>query len=169
MNHHSVNASMTDIRQAKTTVTAPTLKAIACKIGHLNLAIRIESVDKILKQTPVYSSGLNSVGIAHVGDREVTVFDLERHLFQTSNMDTAQTGYLVVVRNTANEFRGIPVALLPTLIDIPLPTLRLLPESYRHSDTLGIASHVALIPEPEGLLTLFLLDLNLDLPLVKIA
>ena len=167
--NHLVNASMTDIRQVKTTVPTPTLKAIACKVGHLNLAIRIESVDKILKQTPVYSSGLNSVGIAHVSDREVTVFDLERHLFQTSSMDTAQTGYLVVVRNAANELCGIPVALLPTLIDIPLPTLRLLPESYRHSDTLGIASHVALIPQPESLLTLFLLDLNLDLPPIKVG
>ncbi|XHX77365.1 MAG: hypothetical protein RBJ76_23445 [Stenomitos frigidus ULC029] len=162
--NHLVNASTTDIRQAKTTVTVPILKAIACNIGHLNLAIRIESVYKILKQTPVYSSGLNSVGIAHMGDREVTVFDLERHLFQTSSLDTAQNGYLVVVRNATNELRGIPVATLPTLIDIPLPTLRLLPESYRHSDTLGIASHVAIVPESEGLLTLFLLDLNFALP-----
>jgi purine-binding chemotaxis protein CheW len=104
-----------------------------------------------------------------VGDREVTVFDLERHLFQTSSLDTAQTGYLVVVRNAANELCGIPVAILPTLIDIPLPTLRLLPKSYRHSDTLGITSHVALMPQPEGLLTLFLLDLNHDFPLSKIG
>jgi hypothetical protein len=64
--------------------------------------------------------------------------------------------------------RGIPVAALPTLIDILLPTLRLLPEFCRYSDTLGIVSYVALMPQPEGLLTLFLLDLNLDLPLVTL-
>jgi len=141
--------------------TVASLKAIVFALGNLSLALRIEDVYKVLGQTPVYGSGLNSVGIAHVGDREVTVVDLNRQLAQSSITNgAAQASYLVVAQNTAGDLYGIPVAVVPALKQLPLANIRILPESYRHIDILGIASHVCQIPEAEVPLTIFLLDVD---------
>lgn len=136
-------------------------KVIYFRVGTLNLGLRIESVYKVLNQTQVHGSGINSVGIAHMGDRELIVVDLQQQLFQSSIINSSQKrGYLVVAQDAAGEFYGIPVATAPALMEVPLASLRVLPESYRHADTLGIASHVAVIPQPETPLTLFLLDVD---------
>ena len=136
------------------------LKVIVFEIGHLHLALRIENVYKVLRQTSVYGSGLNQIGIAHVGDREVTVVDLNRQLSHSSANGAAETSYLVVAQSTGGELFGIPVAVVPALKAVPLANIRVLPESYRHTDLLGTASHVCQSPEKEATLTIFLLDVD---------
>ncbi|MEM7594622.1 MAG: chemotaxis protein CheW, partial [Cyanobacteria bacterium P01_A01_bin.83] len=54
---------------------------------------------------------------------------------------------------------GIFVAQAPNLIDVPQSQIRILPNSYRHADTLEIASHVAIIDQGETSKTIFILDL----------
>lgn len=139
----------------------PLVKVIVFAVGQLNLALRVETIYKVLKQTQVHSSGLHSVGIAHVGDREVMVLDLQRQLFRTSSLDANATSrYLVIASKATGELYGIPVEQVPTLLEIPLSTVRSLPDAYRQSDTLGIASHVAVIPQEQGSLTIFLIDVE---------
>ena len=159
MNSNLAVPASTDSRRSS--VSVPIIKAIVFQIGSLNLAIRIESVHKILRHTSIYTSGLNGVGIAHVDDGEVVVLDLQWRLFRDKTIDTSnQATYLIVVKNSVNELQGIPVNAVPSLIDIPVATLRVLPDSYRHADTLGIASHVAVIPQAQNSLTVFLLSLD---------
>ncbi|MBV8887286.1 MAG: chemotaxis protein CheW [Chroococcidiopsidaceae cyanobacterium CP_BM_RX_35] len=148
------------LRYSNNAKAAASLKAIVFNIGSLSLALRIENVYKVLSQTPVYGSGLNRVGIAHVGDREVTVIDLNQQLFSSNTSAVAQANYLVVAQNTAGELFGIPVAVVPALRQLILSDMRVLPESYRHSDLLGIASHVCQILDKEATLTVFLLDVD---------
>lgn len=147
---------------------APFLKALIFSIDSLNLALRIESVYKVLNAIPIYGSGLNGVGIVHMGDREITVLDLRQQLLQSPRSNTSFSGdYLVIVQNTTGELYGIPTETVPILIDIPLSNIRILPESFRHADTLGIASHVAVVSQSETTLTLFLLDSDLTAGLAR--
>jgi purine-binding chemotaxis protein CheW len=155
-----INSSTTNLIRSSAT-TASTLKVIAFKVNTLHLAVQIDAVHKILRHTSIYSSGLHPVGVAHVDDREVTVLDIQRRLFHTTSINAlGESNYLIVIRNTLNELYGIPVETVPTLVDIPLSSLRVLPASYRQADTLSIASHVAIIPQDEHTLTLFLLSLD---------
>ncbi|HAA31393.1 MAG TPA: chemotaxis protein CheW, partial [Cyanobacteria bacterium UBA8553] len=63
--------------------------------GSLNLALPMESVYKGFNHTPVYGSGLNAVGVAHVGDGEVTVVDLYQQFFKASSFkESTQIAYL---------------------------------------------------------------------------
>jgi chemotaxis signal transduction protein len=150
------------------------LKLIVFSIGNLHFALRIESVYKVVERTPVYSSGLNHVGVAHMGDslrdssgsREVTVVDLNWQFFQSSSISESG-GYLVIVQNTTDEFYGIPVANTPALMEVPLSMFRVLPDAYRRADTLEVASHVAVIPQGGVPLTVFLLDVQLLLPVFQ--
>jgi chemotaxis signal transduction protein len=148
--------------------TTPCLKLIVFSMSDLNLALRIEAVYKVVNRTPVYSSGLGAVGVAHVGDGEVTVVDLYRRFFKSNPSSQSELGgYLVIVRNKSGELYGIPVGDTPVLMEVPLSQIRALPESYRRSDTLEVASHVAVIPQEGSQLTIFLLDVDLLLPIFR--
>ena len=141
--------------------TVKTVKVVIFGMGSVNLALHISNVTKVLPQTTIHGSGLNYVGIAHLGDREVTVVDLHRRLFQTSSInDASKNSYLMVVKSHQGELYGIPVATVPTLMEIPLSYVRVLPESYRNADIFGFATHVAVIPTVEPPMTIFLLDIE---------
>jgi purine-binding chemotaxis protein CheW len=137
------------------------IKIVMFKMGEFNLALHINSVAKVLPQTVVYGSGQNGVGLIHLSDREVTVVDLQRRFFQSSsNLDPAKRGYLMLVQDRQRELYAIPVNQVPTLMDIPLSCVRVLPESYRNADIFGFATHVAVIPATEPPLTIFMLDVD---------
>jgi purine-binding chemotaxis protein CheW len=160
MNSSLIISSSSTPKQTK--AAAAIVRVILFRIGTLNLAIRLESVNKILKNTPIDSSGTNSFGVAQVGDREITILDLQRQLFGDSGV--AERGihsHLILLKTASGEPFGIPVAEVPTLIEIALTSLRVLPESYRRADTLSMATHVARVPQGDGELTVFLVDTNL--------
>ena len=147
-------------KQSNSRDTKSFLKVVVFSIGNLKLALRIETAYKVLNQTPVYGIGSSGVGIANVGDRDVTVVDLHRQLFRSSNVsEGVNKGYLLIIQNKAGELYGIPVAGVPALMELPLANIRVLPQSYRHADVFGFATHVCHIPQAEAL-TIFLLDVD---------
>jgi purine-binding chemotaxis protein CheW len=137
------------------------LKLLIFSVGQLNVALSVDIVKKVVDYTTIYSSGLNHMGMARVDDREITVVDLHKRLFNVSQpIQSNSRGYLVIARNSVGETFGILVSKAPSLEDIPISQIRTLPESYRRSDTLEIASHVTVIPQTEGALTVFILDVD---------
>jgi chemotaxis signal transduction protein len=134
---------------SKTKVAA--LKCILFKVGKLTLGLSMQSVSKVVNMPKVYSSGLYPIGITSVGNLELTIIDLHQRLFQTPlKLESSQKGYLILMTTPSRDWLGIPVAETPALQEIPLPQIRVLPESYRRSDTLSIASHMAKIVEADG-------------------
>jgi chemotaxis signal transduction protein len=149
-------------------MTQKSLKIIVFEIGSINLALPIDTVYKVLNYTPIYGSGVNQVGVTHVGELEVTVVDLYRRFFKSTPPQDYFTGsYLVLVQNKMGELYGIPVTDAPVLIEVPLSQIRVLPESYRRADTLDVARHVIVIPQETAPLTVFLLDVDLLLPIFQ--
>lgn len=160
---------------AKVQTRSRLIKLITFGIGKLNLAIRIDQVAKVVNIPAVHGSGLNAVGLAQVDNQEVTVVDLHRKLFRTEAAPTASY-YLVLVNTQAGELLGIPAHQTPLLMEVPMTLIRSLPESYRRSDTLEMASHIVVLPaeqgpeqapeqaaqvEPPASRTLFLLDVEM--------
>ena len=168
MNNLLSNLQAPDTALPKARQVTPSLKLIVFGMGGLNLALQIEFVYKVVNHTPVYSSGLNHIGVTHLGNTEVTVVDLYRRFFNSSSISNSdRDGYLVIVKNTTGELYGVPVADTPMLVEVPVSMIRVLPESYRRADTLEVASHVAVIPQEEAALTVFLLDVDLLLPIFR--
>ncbi|MEM9276880.1 MAG: chemotaxis protein CheW, partial [Cyanobacteria bacterium P01_F01_bin.143] len=94
--------------------------------------------------------------------QEVTTVDLHHKIFKVSQSEfSAEEGYFIITKNTTGDSLGIRVLHTPTLLDVPFSNIRILPLSYRHADTLEIASHVAIIPqEDETSQTIFILDVD---------
>lgn len=165
MNSNVINSPSGRVQQTRAESARSSIKLIVFAIGNLNLALSIESVYKVLNRTTVYGSGIKQVGVSHLGDREITVIDLYQRFFKSNQpAQSANSGYLVTMQNQAGELYGIPVTNTPVLMDVPLSTIRVLPESYRYADTVDIARHIAVIPQQETSLTVFLLDIDLLLP-----
>ena len=138
------------------------LKLLVFEVSKLTLALPVEQTKKVVKYTSVYGSGLSHINLTHLDDREVTIVDLEQKLFKSSPIDRANfNGYFIITKDIMGESIGILVAKMPMLIDVSLSQIRLLPNSYRHSDTLEIASHVTIIDQKNKVsVTIFILDLD---------
>ena len=135
------------------------IKLLVFEIGKLTLALPILQVQKVVKQNKVHGSGLSHVNLTHLAEEEVAIVDLHQKLFGVSLTQAEATGYFIITKNIAGEPLGIVVSQAPTLIDVQREQIRLLPDSYRRADTLEIASHVAIIPQDNASLTVFILDL----------
>lgn len=168
MNNQLIHLQSGEPKLSRTRQATSVLKLIVFDMGSLKLALPIESVYKVVNHTSTYGSGLGSVGVTHLGESEITVVDLHRRFFKSSQIgESNPSGYLVVVQNTASELYGIPVVETPALMEVPLSMIRVLPESYRHADTLNVANHVAVIPQEGTPLTIFLLDVDRLLPIFQ--
>lgn len=159
MKNTLVKSKAASLQQVSSRDRVASVKMIVFTVGNFDLALPIEIVYKVLNQLPVYGSGLNGVGVAHVGDVEVTVIDLHRQLFQSSIInETSRKGYLLIFHSKSGDLYGIPVASVPVLMDLPLDSIRVLPESYRSGDILQMATHVCYLPQEEPPLTIFLVN-----------
>ncbi len=138
------------------------LKIVVFPIGKLNVALPVYQVRKVIKKTTVYGSGITHVNLTHIEDQEVTVIDLHQKLFKVSQTDLCKgKEYLIITKSLINEPLGIVVTETPTLMDIPLSQIRTIPNTYRDADTLGIASHVAVMSQKNATTkTIFILDLE---------
>ncbi|WP_330204204.1 chemotaxis protein CheW [Cyanobacterium sp. Dongsha4] len=135
------------------------VKLLVFSIGNLNTALHIDAVEKVVNYNQIFGSGLNHFGLVNLGDKEITVVDLHKKLFNSPQaLSTEGKKYLLLVKNSSSETFGIVISQTPELYDIPLNVIRILPPSYRRADTLKIASHVAVFKENEGEKTIFLLD-----------
>lgn len=168
MSNQLVHLQSGESELSRKRTTASLIKLIVFNIGRVNLALRIESVYKVVNHTSTYGSGRGTVGVTHLGEGEITVVDLHQRFFQASQISESNlSSYLIVVQNITGELYGIPVTETPTLIEVTRAMIRVLPESYRRADTLDVASHVAVIPQDGTPLTIFVLDVDRLLPIFQ--
>lgn len=147
-------------KQSNTRGEVASLKIVDFGVGDLILAFPAKNVYRVLK-TPTYGGGSNSVGIAQIGEQRISILDLHRRLFQSSITSQGEGHYLVVAKNKAGELYGIPTTAVPALRVIPSASIQVLPDSYRHINILGMASHYCHISGTgEQSITIFLLDID---------
>ena len=151
--------NIANFTKPKESSNSKTIKLVVFSISNLNVALHIDAVQKVINYSTIFGSGLNHFGLVNIGDREITVIDLHKRLFNISQVYDSETKkYLILTKNSVGELFGIVIKETPTLLDVPLSNIRALPPSYRHADTLAIASHVTILPQENAKLTIFILD-----------
>ncbi|MCU0536709.1 MAG: chemotaxis protein CheW [Hydrococcus sp. Prado102] len=120
------------------------------------LAFPVESVLKIIPYPPAIREVEYGIGIADWGEQTVTVVDLRQKFLPNDKRSSESFSpdhsyrFLILLQTRTGELCGIPVEQSPTLIDIPVATIRPVPLSYRHIAGLSFASHMAVLPQSEG-------------------
>lgn len=138
------------------------IKLLVFKVEKLMLSLPILQVQKVIKYNSVHGSGLSHVNLTHLEDRDIAIVDLHKKIFNVSLPEAVQNqGYFLISQNIRGEPLGILILEPPTLVDVSTTQVRLIPNSYRHADTLEIASHVTVISQPDNAKqTIFILDLE---------
>jgi chemotaxis signal transduction protein len=135
------------------------VQILVAPFKHLQMAVKLESVRKVIRTPEIFKSGEKPFGIAHFEENEVMIVDLYQKIYARSNPESE--GYLIILQSDDYQLYGVPVTMLPTMKVISSALLRPLPSDYRDRDALGIASHVVTITQNSQTQTIFLLDLQL--------
>jgi len=145
------------------------LRVIVFAIADYLFALPVGAVLKIISCPPISSTVESGIGIADLGSQTITILDLRQKLVsqpqarqvdEVSPVPTFQR-FLLLTQTRTGELCGIPVDKPPSLIDIPLETVRPVPLSYRQVAKLSFASHMAVLPEGQGeSINVFLLSMN---------
>jgi chemotaxis signal transduction protein len=144
-------------------VSIPQIKVLVLQIQDLKFAIPIELLVKVMRTPMVFKSGDKWMGMSQLDDEGLLIVDLYRKIYGVDNPKPMEN--LVIVREvhdsvqgSVDRLLGIPVSLLPNLISVPSDSLQALPEDYREYDSLGIASHMAILNPNDPADSLFFLD-----------
>lgn len=152
--------NLANLSPSTTEKTSKKIKLLVFSIQNLNVGLHIDTVQKVVNYSKIYSSGLNHYGVVNFDDQEITVIDLYKLLFNIpQSLAETDKKYLLLAHNSQNETFGIIIKTTPSLYDISLDQIRVLPASYRQVDTLKIASHVTILSQKDTEdLTIFILD-----------
>ncbi len=130
------------------------IKLVAFSLQDLWLALKIHEVQRVIPMPQVFKSGQGAVGVASLDRKTVTILDLGQQLFGTPL--AVPGNYLMLLPEAGGELIGIPVVETPMILEVSEKEIQALPPSYRLADTLGIASHLVVLSDPDQ--TVFLLD-----------
>jgi hypothetical protein len=129
-----------------------TIELIIFNLGEISFGIPITKIDRVINNdrlvgvaSPLENRDFNI-------DKEVEILDLHYRLFGTSISNPTAMAIF-----TSDRLYGIPFDTVPTLTCIPLDRIRTLPSDFRTKNSLGIASHIAIISTPMVESTIFIL------------
>ena len=123
---------------------AATIELIVFDIGEVSFGIPMTKIDRVITKATFDKDFRLGAGIE--------ILDLHYRLFEVSIANPTE----VVILNT-DRLYAIPIDSTPTLIDVPLDRIRIIPTEFRANNPLGIASHIAIISTPNSELTIFIL------------
>ncbi|AFZ37543.1 CheW domain protein [Stanieria cyanosphaera PCC 7437] len=148
----------------KTDSAQASLRAIIFSIKDYWFALPIEAVIKILPCPPINSPSKEGISIVDLEDRTITVVDLLyklNHLEEGNEIEKicGLQRFLILTMTQTEEIFGLLVEHSPTLIDIPLNSIRTVPLSYRHVIELNFVKQMAILTDTQEhkLLKVFLL------------
>jgi chemotaxis signal transduction protein len=131
------------------------VRVITFTIANHQLALPMNAIVKVVSCPPSLMNSTHKVELLHFGNHSITVLNLHQHFAQASSGGK----FLVVTRSKQEELYALMVDTPPDLRDLPVSAIRKLPESYRQGHPLSIASCVAVLPQSEGVLSVFIIDM----------
>ncbi|NEO94727.1 MAG: hypothetical protein F6K56_32870, partial [Moorea sp. SIO3G5] len=138
-------------------------RVIVFKIAKYWLALPMKVVLKVRDFSSNIRESTRDNRLIHLDNRTLTLLPLkpilvkpnkpklplEQGLGETAAVtkyptDLSSVGeFLIIVKTPGGDACAIPVDRLPTMIDLPLSTIRKLPDSYSQTYLLGMANYVA--------------------------
>lgn len=137
------------------------LKVLVFEMANHFFALPITAIFKVINCPPVKETSDTSLGITDFEGRTVTIINLAEKLSdQNQANEQAKKRFLILSQTRQGELCGIAIDKSPALIEIPRNNISPLPLSARQIKPLSIATHVAILPKPEGSIKVFLLGMG---------
>jgi chemotaxis signal transduction protein len=129
-----------------TTPTALSVELISFEIDQIKFGMPIAKIERIISNIHLDQD--------YTLAQHIEIIDLQD---LTTGIPITNPTAIVIFTDNLQRSCGIPINTVPELITLPLDRIRLLPQEFRNTNPLGIASHLAVISTPEAELTLFIL------------
>jgi chemotaxis signal transduction protein len=126
-------------------------------------AMPVEAVEKAIVYPTDRAKLKDGIGMINLGDKTLTIVDL-RHKFATIDPQQDSSKFLILFHTQAGELCALPIKEAPVLLDISPDTIRSIPLAYREVNQLSFVSHMAIVPQEEGIEPLQILLLGLNQP-----
>ena len=130
-----------------------TLQTIVFTISEYTFALPMQTVAKIVPCPLIDRSGENGIGLLEWEGQIITIVDLQQQLASnvaSFNSDiNSKHSFLILTQTKTQELCGFVTAKPPTLIDIFLDDIFLIPSSFREVNQLGFISHMTLLTDLE--------------------
>ena len=128
----------------KTEETA--LRSVIFAVQNRWFALPVGAILKVSLCPPINNSLQGGLGTIDIENETVTIIDLEEKF--APNRDYSFTRrYLFLVQTQSGEKCGLVATSPPSMVEIPLDTIRPLPSSYRQQSDLSFVSHLAVLPK----------------------
>jgi chemotaxis signal transduction protein len=124
----------------------PTIELIIFDIGEVSFGIPITKINRVISSI--------FIGEDFSLTQDVEILDLHHQL---TGISLATPNAIAIFTGDRKKLYGIPIDTVPTIVCIPLDRIRALPDEIRTNDSIGIATHVAMVSDPELELTVFIL------------
>jgi chemotaxis signal transduction protein len=124
-------------------------------------ALPVEAVEKAIVYPADRATLKDGIGMMNFGSQTLTIVDL-RQKFTTIDTDRDSSKFLVLFHTQAGELCGLPIQDAPVLLDIDPAMIRSIPLAYREVNQLSFVSHMAIVPQENGLEPLQILLLGFD-------
>lgn len=135
------------------------LPVLIFAVAHTVIAVPLTLVVRVLPTPASIRVQTREIGLMHWQDREITLLNLLPRLAPRYPQQ-GLSPFLLVLHSQQGGYYAIPIQEPPHLCNLPLVSIRLLPESLRHALPLDLANHLAVLTRPGAPLTVFLLDLD---------
>jgi chemotaxis signal transduction protein len=138
-------------------ISQDSVRMITFTIADHLLALPMNAVIKVVSCPPQIAKSSNSIELFHFGNYSITVLNLHSHF---SNTAVSSDKFLIVTQQKQQELYALLVDTPPDLVNFPVTTIRQLPELYQQGYALRIASCVVVLPQDEGVSSIFVIDME---------
>jgi chemotaxis signal transduction protein len=137
-------------------------------MSQYRFALPVEAVEKAIVYPTDRAILKEGIGMINFGSQNLTIVDL-RQKFTTIEPQHDSSKFLILFHTQSGELCGLPVKTAPELLDIEPEMIREIPLAYREVNQLSFVSHMAIVPQANGLEPLQILLLGLDRSIMKPA
>ncbi len=135
-------------------------------MSQYRFALPVEAVEKAIVYPTDRAILKEGIGMINFGNQNLTIVDL-RQKFTTIEPQDDSSKFLILFHTQSGELCGLPVKTAPELLDIEPEMIREIPLAYREVNHLSFVSHMAIVPQENGLEPMQILLLGLDRSIMK--
>jgi chemotaxis signal transduction protein len=137
-------------------------------MSQYRFALPVEAVEKAVVYPADRAILKDGIGMINFGSQNLTIVDL-RQKFTTIDPQQDSSKFLILFHTQAGELCGLPVKGAPELLDIEPEMIREIPLAYREVNQLSFVSHMAIVPQENGLEPLQILLLGIDRSIARLV
>lgn len=135
---------------ASTELSQDTLRVIVFRLGDYLFALPINAVLQVTESPSEITQHFESFGLVMLENQSIMLLNLHNKLsFQDQTRQEVKGEFLILTQTREGELCGIPVDVLPNMMELPHQDIQPLPQAYRKSNLYGLARFVTFV-ELEG-------------------